>query len=44
MQGIGSEKAAAPQGRLMATVINGILSRKLAVEPGAAGRSAGGGH
>jgi len=28
-QGIGSEKAAAPQGRLMATVINGILSRKL---------------
>ncbi|WP_263419661.1 OPT family oligopeptide transporter [Terriglobus albidus] len=30
VQGIGSEKAAAPQGRLMATVINGILSRKLA--------------
>ncbi len=29
VQGIGSEKAAAPQGRLMATVINGILSRKL---------------
>ncbi len=29
IQGIGSEKAAAPQGRLMATVINGILSRKL---------------
>ena len=29
-QGIGSEKAAAPQGRLMATVINGILSRRLA--------------
>jgi len=28
-QGIGSEKAAAPQARLMATVINGILSRKL---------------
>jgi putative OPT family oligopeptide transporter len=28
-QGIGSEKAAAPQGRLMATVINGILSQKL---------------
>ena len=28
-QGIGSEKAAAPQGRLMATVINGILARKL---------------
>ena len=27
--GIGSEKAAAPQGKLMATVINGILSRKL---------------
>ncbi len=30
VQGIGSEKAAAPQGRLMATVINGILSRRLA--------------
>src|SRR6185437_13016206 len=29
IQGIGSEKAAAPQGRLMATVINGILSHKL---------------
>ena len=29
IQGIGSEKAAAPQGRLMATVINGILCRKL---------------
>ncbi len=29
VQGIGSESAAAPQGRLMATVINGILSRKL---------------
>jgi hypothetical protein len=28
-EGIGSEKAAAPQGRLMATVINGILSRRL---------------
>jgi uncharacterized oligopeptide transporter (OPT) family protein len=28
-QGIGGEKAAAPQARLMATVINGILSRKL---------------
>ncbi len=28
-QGIGSEKAAAPQGKLMATVINGILSQKL---------------
>jgi putative OPT family oligopeptide transporter len=28
-QGIGSEKVAAPQGRLMATVINGILNRKL---------------
>ncbi len=28
-QGIGSEQAAAPQGKLMATVINGILSRKL---------------
>ncbi|MFC6644924.1 OPT family oligopeptide transporter [Granulicella cerasi] len=30
VQGIGSETVAAPQGRLMATVINGILSRKLA--------------
>jgi putative OPT family oligopeptide transporter len=29
VQGIGSERAAAPQARLMATVINGILSRKL---------------
>jgi putative OPT family oligopeptide transporter len=29
IQGIGSEKAAAPQARLMATVINGILSRQL---------------
>ncbi|HTV08726.1 MAG TPA: oligopeptide transporter, OPT family [Candidatus Aquilonibacter sp.] len=29
VQGIGSERAAAPQGRLMATVINGILSRRL---------------
>ncbi len=29
IEGIGSEKAAAPQGRLMATVINGILSRRL---------------
>jgi putative OPT family oligopeptide transporter len=29
IQGIGSEKAAAPQARLMATVINGILSRRL---------------
>jgi len=29
ISGIGSEKAAAPQARLMATVINGILSRKL---------------
>ena len=28
-QGIGSAQAAAPQGRLMATVINGILTRKL---------------
>ena len=27
--GIGSEKIAAPQARLMATVISGILSRKL---------------
>jgi len=30
IQGIGSEKAPAPQARLMATVIGGILSRKLA--------------
>jgi putative OPT family oligopeptide transporter len=29
VQGIGSAKAAAPQARLMATVINGILTRKL---------------
>jgi putative OPT family oligopeptide transporter len=29
IQGIGSEEVAAPQGRLMATVINGILSRRL---------------
>lgn len=29
VQGIGSEDAAAPQGKLMATVINGILSRRL---------------
>jgi uncharacterized oligopeptide transporter (OPT) family protein len=29
VQGIGSEQAAAPQARLMATVISGILSRKL---------------
>jgi hypothetical protein len=29
VQGIGSERAAAPQARLMATVINGILTRKL---------------
>src|SRR6202020_2591069 len=29
IQGIGSEKAAAPQARLMATVINGILSQKI---------------
>ena len=29
VQGIGSESAAAPQGRLMATVINGILTRRL---------------
>jgi putative OPT family oligopeptide transporter len=29
VQGIGSEDVAAPQGRLMATVINGILSRRL---------------
>ncbi len=29
VQGIGSESAAAPQGRLMATVISGILSRRL---------------
>jgi uncharacterized oligopeptide transporter (OPT) family protein len=29
VQGIGSDKAAAPQARLMATVINGILNRQL---------------
>ena len=29
MQGIGSDKAAAPQARLMATVINGILNQQL---------------
>jgi uncharacterized oligopeptide transporter (OPT) family protein len=29
VQGIGSERAAAPQARLMATVVNGILGRKL---------------
>jgi uncharacterized oligopeptide transporter (OPT) family protein len=29
ISGIGSEKAPAPQARLMATVINGILNRKL---------------
>ncbi|HXE91390.1 MAG TPA: oligopeptide transporter, OPT family [Terriglobales bacterium] len=29
IQGIGSERAAAPQARLMSTVINGILTRKL---------------
>jgi putative OPT family oligopeptide transporter len=29
IQGIGSEKAAAPQARLMATVINGILRQRL---------------
>ena len=29
IQGIGSETAAAPQARLMATVVNGILGRKL---------------
>ncbi|MFB3916699.1 MAG: OPT family oligopeptide transporter [Terriglobales bacterium] len=29
VQGIGSERAAAPQARLMSTVINGILSQKL---------------
>jgi putative OPT family oligopeptide transporter len=29
IQGIGSENAAAPQARLMATVVNGILGRKL---------------
>jgi putative OPT family oligopeptide transporter len=29
IHGIGSEKASAPQARLMATVINGILTRKL---------------
>src|ERR1019366_952386 len=29
VQGIGSDKATAPQARLMATVINGILNRQL---------------
>ena len=29
IQGIGSERAAAPQAQLMATVINGILQRRL---------------
>ena len=29
IQGIGSEQAAAPQARLMATIINGILNRQL---------------
>jgi putative OPT family oligopeptide transporter len=29
VQGIGSDRAAAPQARLMATVINGILTRRL---------------
>jgi hypothetical protein len=29
VQGIGSEEAAAPQARLMATVVNGILTRRL---------------
>jgi hypothetical protein len=29
IQGIGSERAAAPQAQLMSTVINGILTRKL---------------
>jgi uncharacterized oligopeptide transporter (OPT) family protein len=29
IEGIGSERAAAPQARLMATVINGILTRQL---------------
>ena len=29
IQGIGSENAAAPQARLMATVINGILTQRL---------------
>ena len=29
IQGIGSEKAAAPQARLMATIINGILTQRL---------------
>ena len=28
-QGIGSDKAPAPQARLMATVINGILNQRL---------------
>ena len=41
VQGIGSEKAAAPQARLMATVINGILHQQAALGAGAAGRLPG---
>ena len=44
VQGIGSDKAAAPQARLMATVISGILNRQLALAAGAAGRFSGGLH
>ena len=39
--GIGSEKAAAPQARLMATVINGILCAQIALGTGAARRLPG---
>ena len=41
VQGIGSDKAAAPQARLMATVINGILNRQAALAARAAGRFPG---
>ena len=37
--GIGSEKAAAPQARLMATVINGILTPQVALGTGACSAS-----
>jgi len=39
--GIGSDKAPAPQARLMATVINGILNQRLPVAAGADGGGAG---
>ena len=43
VQGIGSDKAPAPQARLMATVINGILNQRLPWRSGADGRGAGAG-